>query len=194
MNVSLSSRSHPEHPRWLGFLRTLQTLVSTPREEALLLAEVDTALRALIATDDWLDPAWRLAGADTYRQYPLYIDPEGRFSVVSFVWGPGHRTPIHNHGTWGVIGVLTGAELCTEYDIPTEGMPMTPTGRHLLEVGSTDKVSPAVGDIHQVSNAKDGQTSISIHVYGRDIGTAERNIYDPNNGKLGHFVSGYSQM
>jgi hypothetical protein len=37
---------------------------------------------------------------DTYRQYLLHCDPLERFSVVSFVWGPGHRTPIHDHTVW----------------------------------------------------------------------------------------------
>jgi 3-mercaptopropionate dioxygenase len=43
----------------------------------------------LVARDDWL-PEW-FAAADPmkYRQYLLYGDPLERFSLVSFVWGPG---------------------------------------------------------------------------------------------------------
>jgi 3-mercaptopropionate dioxygenase len=194
MNASTLQRAHPDHPKWLHFLSAMQTLMATPQEEAALLAKVDTALRVLIAKDDWLDPAWRRAGADTYRQYPLYIDPKDNFSVVSFVWGPGQTTPIHNHTTWGVVGVLTGAEWCSEYDPPVLGMPMAATRSHLLEAGETDHVSPAVGDIHLVSNAKLGETSISIHVYGKNIGAAARSMYNPSNGTVGQFVSGYSAV
>ena len=42
-------------------------------------------------------------------QYLLYCDPEERFSVVSFVWGPGQSTPTHDPSVWGLIGVLRGA-------------------------------------------------------------------------------------
>src|SRR4051794_8765541 len=37
-------------------------------------------------------------------------DPFERFSVVSFVWGPGQKTPIHDHSVWGLVGVMRGAE------------------------------------------------------------------------------------
>jgi 3-mercaptopropionate dioxygenase len=194
MTMSPTFRAHPDHPRWISFLSALKLLMTTPREEQALVSEVDKALSALIAKDDWLDPAWRRAGADTYRQYPLYIDPQDRFSVVSFVWGPGQSTPIHNHTTWGVVGVLSGAEWCSEYDSPTPGIAMAPTRSHLLEAGNTDAVSPTVGDIHLVSNAKVGDTSISIHVYGKNIGATARNVYDPANGTVSQFVSGYSAV
>ena len=37
--------------------------------------------------------------------------------MVSFVWGPGQQSPIHNHTVWGLIGVLRGAELCEEFEL-----------------------------------------------------------------------------
>ena len=32
-----------------------------------------------------------------YQQHLLHCDPLERFSVVSFVWGPGQKTPVHDH-------------------------------------------------------------------------------------------------
>jgi predicted metal-dependent enzyme (double-stranded beta helix superfamily) len=32
------------------------------------------------------------------------------WSVVSFVWPGGASTPVHDHGTWDVIGVDQGRE------------------------------------------------------------------------------------
>jgi 3-mercaptopropionate dioxygenase len=186
--------AHPEHPSLTAFLDSMRTITQTPQEESARLEQVEHALRLLIANDNWLAPAWRKPGADTYRQYPLYIDPEEKFSVVSFVWGPGQCTPIHDHTTWGVVGVLNGAELCTEYAVPVVGSPMLPAGRHLLEAGDTDKVSPTLGDIHLVSNANTGETSISVHVYGGNIGTTSRHVYDPSSGAARPFISGYSPV
>jgi predicted metal-dependent enzyme (double-stranded beta helix superfamily) len=52
-------------------------------------------------------------------------------------------------------------------------------------------VSPTVGDVHRVQNAFTDRTSISIHVYGADIGAVERSTYDAN-GQPKRFVSGYA--
>ena len=59
--------------------------------------------------------AFAEADAGRYRQYLLHCDPLERFSVVSFVWGPGQQTPVHDHTVWGMVGVLRGAEICEEF-------------------------------------------------------------------------------
>lgn len=52
-------------------------------------------------------------------------------------------------------------------------------------------MSPTIGDIHKVSNAFDDRTSISIHVYGANIGAVRRATYD-EAGRPKPFISGYS--
>ncbi|WZB72916.1 cysteine dioxygenase family protein [Achromobacter xylosoxidans] len=101
-----------------------------------------------------------------YRQYLLYCDPRERYSVVSFVWGIGQRTPIHDHMTWGVIAMLRGAERAERYE---RAAPMRLLGESVLLPGDVDRVSPRLGDIHRVSNACDDRVSISIHIYGGNI-------------------------
>jgi predicted metal-dependent enzyme (double-stranded beta helix superfamily) len=112
-----------------------------------------------------------------------------RFSIVSFVWGPGQKTPIHDHTVWGLIGMLRGAEISFRYE---HGSPMEQRGSDRLEPGMIDVVSPAVGDIHQVTNAFEDRPSISIHVYGANIGAVNRHVFDPQTGESKSFVSGYS--
>jgi predicted metal-dependent enzyme (double-stranded beta helix superfamily) len=112
--------------------------------------------------------------------------------VVSFVWGPGHTTPVHDHTVWGLVGVLRGAEKCEEFERAGEGQPMRKTGEHLIEPGGIDAVSPTVGDIHTVSNALTDGPSISIHVYGANIGAVKRHVYARETGAIKPFVSGYS--
>lgn len=58
--------------------------------------------------------------------------------------------------------------------------------------GQVDRVSPTIGDIHEVSNAYSDRTSISIHVYGANIGAVKRHVFDPATGQEKPFVSGYS--
>jgi predicted metal-dependent enzyme (double-stranded beta helix superfamily) len=43
-----------------------------------------------------------------------------------------------------------------------------------------------------VKNAFVDKTSISIHVYGGNIGGVKRHVYDPSSGAIKNFVSGYS--
>jgi predicted metal-dependent enzyme (double-stranded beta helix superfamily) len=53
-------------------------------------------------------------------------------------------------------------------------------------------VSPRVGDIHRVSNALADRPSVSIHVYGGNIGAVRRHVYEPDTAHGKPFVSGYS--
>lgn len=162
------------------------------QDEAAMLREGRKLLARLIARDDWLPQEFAQVHADTYRQYLLYCDPLERFSVVSFAWGPGHTTPVHDHTVWGLVGVLRGAERCEEYEFAGEGKPMRKTGEHIVQPGGIDAVSPSVGDIHTVSNALADRPAISIHVYGANIGAVKRHVYARDTGAIKSFVSGYS--
>ncbi len=99
------------------FVAAMTTLVGDTGDERRLLAEGRTHLARLIADDTWLPDAFAAPRSDRYAQYLLHCDPLERFSVVSFVWGPGHRTPVHDHTVWGLVGVLRGAEACDEYTL-----------------------------------------------------------------------------
>jgi predicted metal-dependent enzyme (double-stranded beta helix superfamily) len=119
------------------------------------------------------------------------VDPRERFSVVSFVWGPGQKTPVHDHTVWGVIGMLRGAERAVPFQ--RQDGRIVPAGAEvLLQPGDVELVSPTVGDIHRVVNAFDDRVSISIHAYGANIGKVRRHVFDPGTGAVKDFVSGYA--
>lgn len=155
-------------------------------DEQRMLDEGEKLLRALIAQDDWLPEEFARPSAEGYRQYLLHCDPMERFSVVSFVWLPGQRTPIHDHTVWGLVGVMRGEETCEEYSRQLEA-----TGRHPVLRGQVDRVSPRIGDIHVVSN-ESREVAVSIHVYGANIGAVRRHTFDPATGSPRDFVSGYA--
>ena len=178
--------------RFRDFVAEFSALVDTHgSDERRILAEGSKLLEALVSHDDWLPEEFARAAADSYRQYLLYCDPRERFSVVSFVWGPGQRTPVHDHTVWGLIGVLRGEEQCEEYADPVAGRPMRLRGAHRVKPGGIDRVSPTLGDVHVVSNALTDRPSISIHVYGANIGAVSRHMFDPETGAPKPFVSGY---
>lgn len=174
------------------FVVAMTRLVERTGHEATLLAEGRELLSRLIARDDWLPEFCAQPDARFYRQYLLHADPLERFSVVSFVWGPGQRTPVHDHTVWGLVGMLRGAELCQRWKREADGR-LTPDGDELvLRPGQVDAVSPTIGDIHVVANALADRPSISIHVYGANIGAVRRHVFDPLSGATKEFVSGYS--
>jgi len=157
-------------------------------DEPRMLDDGERLLRELVSHDDWLPDEYAAPARESYRQYLLYCDPLERFSVVSFVWMPGHRTPIHDHTVWGLVGVLRGEELCEEYSAAIEKV-----NAHTSKPGEVDRVSPAIGDIHVVSNAG-AQVAVSIHVYGANIGAVRRHTFDPATGRAKDFVSGYHNL
>lgn len=180
--------------RLLEFVRaTTQRLNQPGYEEGAVLASMRGLMQALVSHDDWLPEACAQPHPQFYQQYLLYGDPLERFSVVSFVWGPGQQTPIHNHTVWGVIGMLRGAEFGQRYALTPEG-PQPEGVEHRLAPGEVEVVSPTVGDVHRVRNAYADQVSISIHAYGGNIGRIQRNVFDAQSGAPKDFVSGYSNV
>ena len=180
------SGSAPNLSRLRSFVQDMTRLAERHGDdEARMLDEGAKLLKNLVTHDDWLPEAYAAPSPESYRQYLLYCDPLERFSVVSFVWMPGHRTPIHDHTVWGLVGVMRGEEQCDEF---SKGIKKT--NSHKVRRGDIDRVSPRIGDIHVVSNAG-SQTAVSIHVYGANIGAVQRHTYDAATGQPKDFVSGY---
>ena len=174
------------------FIESLTKAVEGDTTESVVVGKAREALAKLLAERDWLDPIYQEPGDPYYRQYLLYRDPLDRFSVQSFVWGPGQSTPVHDHTVWGLVGVYQGAEKCQRYRRLASGEVIPDGDEQILVAGQIDYVSPSVGDIHTVRNAHDDRVSISIHVYGADIGKVERHVFDLKTGAVKPFVSGYS--
>jgi predicted metal-dependent enzyme (double-stranded beta helix superfamily) len=174
------------------FVRAFTLLADSGAQEAGILRDGRVLLANLVAVDDWLPARFAQPDPQRYRQYLLHCDALERFSIVSFVWGPGQATPVHDHTVWGMVGVLRGAECCEDFRVPAGPGPMTRSGVQDMAAGAVDLVSPSMGDIHRVSNGLESGVSVSIHVYGANIGTVTRNAYDPETGARRGFVSGYA--
>jgi predicted metal-dependent enzyme (double-stranded beta helix superfamily) len=172
------------------FVCDLTRLTDAGAGEPEVLKEAGASLRALVAVDDWLPPEFAEPHPAQYRQYLLYCDPYERFSVVSFVWGPGQRTPVHDHTVWGLIGMLRGSETSRSY-MPV-GSGLMAGAVEQLRPGDVTAVSPTIGDIHSVENALADRPSISIHAYGANIGAVGRHVFVLDTGEAKPFVSGYA--
>jgi 3-mercaptopropionate dioxygenase len=186
------SKHKPEHP--LQALRhaiaAMQTLCERNPSESDWLAETKTILQTLIATDTWLPASHAQSHPQFYQQHALHVDASNRFSISSFVWGPGQGTPVHNHTIAGWVGVLRGAELCQRYS--ADGLHKIGAEQR-LNVGDVDAVSPldaSIGDIHTVRNGLTDANSVSIHIYRGNIAGKARSVFV--DGVVKPFVSAYS--
>ncbi|WP_114637047.1 hypothetical protein [Polynucleobacter necessarius] len=175
----------------LNFVKDFTLLPEQKPSEEIIFTKGKHLLEKLIAVDDWLPEEFTKPHPQYYQQYLLYADPLDRFSVVSFVWGPGQKTPLHNHTVWGMIGQLRGEEKGTPYYRQIDGSYQAGNA-HIYPPGIVDTVSPDTHDIHVVENHLLDQASISIHVYGGNIGRIHRSVFDPLTGAEKSFVSGYA--
>ncbi len=128
---------------------------------------------------DILTAAERAGDPAGYRCHVLHVEPDGSFSVTAMVWRPGQVTPIHDHVTWCVFGVVQGIEYEELYALSADGRYLEEQGRSQTSCGDVSGFAPP-GDIHRVRNIGDS-IAISLHVYGADItrlGSSVRRTYD----------------
>ena len=126
-----------------------------------------------------LDEEQRIGDPDAYRSHLLHSEPDGGFSIVALVWRPGQVTPIHDHVTWCVFGVIQGTEYEELFTLDEQRGCLVEAGQTVNRTGEASGFAPP-GDIHRVRNAGD-RTAISVHIYGTDvsrIGSSVRRRYD----------------
>ena len=141
--------------------------------------QVAAELRQRLPGPQILTPGERTGDPACYQSHLLHAETEGSFSIVAMVWRPGQVTPIHDHVTWCVSGVLQGTEYEEIFALRPGGMALTEVARNASGTGDVSGFAPP-GDIHRVRN-HGHDTAISMHVYGADIsrlGSSVRRIYD----------------
>jgi 3-mercaptopropionate dioxygenase len=132
-----------------------------------------------LPTPEILPVERRIGDPEGYRSHLLHSEPDGSFSIVALVWRPGQVTPIHDHVTWCVFGVIQGIEHEEVFELDEDRGGLVEAGTRTNKPGDVSGFAPP-GDIHRVRNVGD-DTAISIHVYGTDvsrIGSSVRRYYD----------------
>ena len=176
-----------------AFIDDVAAVVATTDDEHEITTLVAERMAALLADGYRLPPECTRPATDRHVNYPLHIAPDKSWSVAAVVWNTGQRTPVHGHETWGVVGIHSGAEHEFRYAKPAPGQPgkpLTPLGESVWERGQVTVCCTTDDDIHSVVALGDVPT-VGIHVYGADIGTIERRLYDPETGAVRWFVSGW---
>jgi predicted metal-dependent enzyme (double-stranded beta helix superfamily) len=143
-------------------------------------ARVATALARHLPTPAQLLTGTQLAGDPAgYQTHRVHVEPDGSFSIAVMVWRPGQVTPIHDHVSWCVTGVLQGVEYEEIFCLGPDGAALTELVRRENPPGTVAGFAPP-GDIHRVRNSGAG-IAVSMHVYGADLarlGSSIRRVYD----------------
>lgn len=125
-----------------------------------------------------------LRAAD-YNDITLYRSQGNLFSVRLFVWEAFTPYPIHDHGSWGVVGCLSGRIALTQYNRTDSGQDVNKAvleerTKIVMSPGDTTIVLPLDKGIHHME-AFGGKTAISLHTYGKPVRKGYIRGFNPDN-------------
>jgi len=139
--------------------------------------------RLLNGDKSFLKPEHFNSDPDHYARNAIYIDKNEMMSLFALVWLPGQWTPIHDHGTWGVVGVLEGTleernyiQVDEQYKGVMNKIELARGGVTLLVPGAVTSFVPNPDHIHITGNADQEDRVVSLHLYGHAM--AGFHIYD----------------
>lgn len=190
------------------FIDTVDDVASETEEISTLLDELSDPFHELLMTDDWLPEKYRhLADddmedtgemSDDIAQWLLYRR-DSELALFSLVVPPGHRTPVHDHLSWGLIGIYQGAQNEKFYRQVDANSAIDQHAELKLKReqeqtrGDYYKLIPPEDDIHSVKTISD-KPSVSIHLLGTDVGCIPRHKFVVDDQKVKPFLSGYSNV
>lgn len=146
---------------------------------------LEPLLRRALSGPGWTDPGYATVVDGGRPGYRYYQNDDGSLNIYGVLFRPDYPTPVHDHVTWGIIGVYSGEQRTTRYRRLDDGA--TP-GRCAVELqadevlthGATYPLLPP-HDIHRIEivGAEEG---LSIHVLGADLKRQRRRIFDVSAG------------
>jgi predicted metal-dependent enzyme (double-stranded beta helix superfamily) len=117
--------------------------------------------------------------SEGYARRLLHRNDDLGYTAVVMTWGPGQRTPLHDHaGIWCVEGVVEGQMDVTQYDLVEDSAAayrFEEKGCVHAAVGSAGCLIPPF-EYHVLANARD-EPSITLHVYGGEMTTCH--VFEP---------------
>ncbi len=139
-------------------------------------------LELLAGPRDFLEKEHLKGDPTHYARNQVYVSEDGAMSLFTLVWRPGQWTPVHDHGSWGVVGVIDGVLeernhilLGSERERDTE-IELARGGVIMLAPGTVTTFVPNPDHIHQTGVSINGKETVSLHLYGRNMNSY--NVYD----------------
>ncbi len=141
---------------------------------------LEPLLRTALDGPGWTDPRYATTVEGGRRGFAYYRNDDGTLFVYGVLFRQGHPTPVHDHVTWGIIGVHSGEQRTARYRRRDDG---SVPGRCSVELradevlthGATYPLLPP-HDIHSIEVVSPGE-GLSIHVLGADLRRQRRRIF-----------------
>ncbi|HEY7064305.1 MAG TPA: cysteine dioxygenase family protein [Chloroflexota bacterium] len=174
-----------------AFARDLDAIVAEADEDHRAVVErAKPLLGRLLADMRWLDARYAEPRGGSV-QYLLHKHPADAYSIVSVVFNTGYATSVHDHGTWGLVGVWRGLEREERFARTDDGAragyaALRPAGAVVNAPGGVTHLLPPDEEIHRITNQAP-HPSCSIHVYGGDLDGKLRHQYDLATGAIKDF-------
>ena len=173
-----------------------EAVVRSSSSESETLYRLKPLVEKLITTPNAVPVEAFVSRKDKFANNLLYRPEDRVFSIMGGNWLPGQTTPIHDHLTWAIVGVCQGEERESIYRRIDDGSDPKKARLELVRERINKKGQVTVlgkNGIHRIDNVSLA-ASLSVHMYGLDIGTLERHSYDPITGEISKFVSGYCNV
>jgi predicted metal-dependent enzyme (double-stranded beta helix superfamily) len=154
--------------------------LSDPADCVLALAPL--MLELIDQAGTFLEPQHYKSDPDHYARNLVYAAPDNSLSLYTLVWLPGQWTPVHDHGSWGVVGVVEGVLEERSYVrlSPDRGadssIELVRGGVILLGSGAVTSFVPNPDHIHITGVPAERPRAVSLHLYGRTMDNFH--IYD----------------
>ncbi|MBE9101707.1 cupin [Vacuolonema iberomarrocanum] len=158
----------PETPyRMYRFLTEVEDILAAEPDDGRRIEAIAPLVRKLLNSSYWLqfefvqpkpNPGWSVRFLYQDHQFPL--------TVQMVAWLPGQPSPIHNHGTWGIVAIVNGQEKNRFWrKAPTSEHPdrIELVGDRTLSPG--DLISFLPNAIHSVEPLGD-ESAITFNIYG----------------------------
>ena len=130
----------------------------------------------------FLEPRHYRSDANGYARNLVYEAPDDSMSLYALVWMPGQWTPVHDHGSWGVVGIVEGVleersyvRLSPDRGADTD-IDLARGGTILLSHGAVTSFVPNPDHIHVTGVPPERPRAVSLHLYGRMMSSF--NVYD----------------
>jgi predicted metal-dependent enzyme (double-stranded beta helix superfamily) len=188
----------PVQPVLRRFVEDFRNIVARDAGTEALLPDLRLATERLILDPTWIGEAFRRPVPGTTATWAVYRSQDPDLCIFTMVVPPMGMTKVHNHLTSGWVGLVQGAQVERKFLRRDDGSRPGYARLELvseapIRLGELTPLEHPHHDIHQVLTAS-AEASVSLHVLCNDLGTVERQSFDPDRDAVEDFVSGYTNV
>ncbi|MDA0271453.1 MAG: cysteine dioxygenase family protein [Chloroflexi bacterium] len=188
----------PVEPVLRRFVEDFRNIVARERGKPGLLDALKAPTEALLYDPSWITEAFRQPVPGTTAAWAIYRSQDPDLCIFSMVVPPHSATRVHNHLTDGWVSLVQGAQIERKYVRRDDGgrdgyAELELIASEPIGLGELTWLKHPDEDIHQVVTASD-VPSVSLHVLCNDLGTVERQSFEPEQRGVENFISGYTNV